>query len=287
MGNQLSNEKKAIALMFICVIFWSTGGVLIKIMPWHPFMLTGVRSLIGAVIMLAYARAKKIKFEYDKFSLVIGIAMCVNMFLYVTSTYLTTAANAVMIGNATPIYLLIFGAIAYKKLPSKAEVFAVTCCFTGIALFFMDSLSGGGLLGNILAVFSGIARSGIYIAAPKTKNPASNMYGMISGHFLAGIIGISVGINYPATINFTTISAVLFLGVFQTGIAFLMYSFAIKNAKPLSCSLIAMLEPLLNPVWVAIFVGEIPGPMGFLGGAIVMSTIIWWCIRDSKKAVKS
>ena len=70
------------------------------------------------------------------------------------------------------------------------------------------------------------------------------------------------------------------MGVFQLGIPYVLYGIASRDCPPLACSLIGMLEPLLNPVWVAIFIGEVPGPFALVGAVIIIATVSWWCVKS-------
>ena len=94
------------------------------------------------------------------------------------------------------------------------------------------------------------------------------------------LIGLPIGIPQTTEIAAIEIVYVIILGVFQLGIPYVLYGIASRDCPPLACSLIGMLEPLLNPVWVAIFIGEVPGPFALVGAVIIIATVSWWCIKS-------
>jgi threonine/homoserine efflux transporter RhtA len=106
---------------------------------------------------------------------------------------------------------------------------------------------------------------------------------MLIGHLLTAVIGIPIGI--PLTESFVTseIICIVILGIVQLGIPYVLYALASKDCSPLACSLIGMIEPILNPVWVFIFAGEMPGFYALVGGAIVIAAVTTWCVIGEKE----
>lgn len=112
------------------------------------------------------------------------------------------------------------------------------------------------------------------------------MSGILLAHCIAFIVGIHIGLAMTTSTTGTEILYVVILGVFQLGIPYVLYSVASRNCPPLTCSLISMLEPLLNPIWVAIFVGEMPGSFALIGAVIIITVVTWWCISESRTEEK-
>ncbi|MBQ2845703.1 MAG: EamA family transporter, partial [Firmicutes bacterium] len=96
-------------------------------------------------------------------------------------------------------------------------------------------------------------------------------------------IGTPIGLLGTDGTTGIEILYIVILGVFQLGIPYVLFAIATRDCPPLAASLIAMLEPLLNPVWVAIFVGEMPGPIALAGAAVIIIAVTWWCVADTKK----
>ena len=106
--------------------------------------------------------------------------------------------------------------------------------------------------------------------------------GIFFAHVLTALMGIPAGL--PGTVSCTGAELVyiVILGVLQLGIPYVLYALASRDCPPLACSLIGMLEPLLSPVWVLIFAGEVPGLFALMGAAVIIGVVTWWCVADGK-----
>ncbi|MEG0145943.1 MAG: DMT family transporter, partial [Clostridia bacterium] len=170
-----------------------------------------------------------------------------------------------------------------KERFTRADVLVVIATFLGIALFFFDQLEGGALLGNLIAVGAGLSMACMFLAVKKTQ-ASERMSGMLAGHLLTALIGIPFLMFTENQLDGQAIGFLALLGVVQLGIPYILYGLAAEYCPPLACSLIAAIEPLLNPVWVAIFDGETPGMFALIGGVIVVCSITLWCVWKERQA---
>ena len=182
----------------------------------------------------------------------------------------------------------------------RKEVMVVLITMVGMVLFFFDQLSPGNVLGNLLAILAGIGLALMFVMVGRGgDDDSTRMSGILIAHAMTALIGIPLGIiatiiaasgsSLAGTAGSTAASPlgmeilfVVILGVFQLGIPYVLYGIASKDCSPLACSLIGMLEPLLNPVWVAIFIGEVPGMFALIGALIILATVSWWCVQESR-----
>ena len=147
-----------------------------------------------------------------------------------------------------------------------------------------DWLSPGNVLGNILGILAGVFLAIMFVSMGEGGDDDSiRMSGILMAHLIAAVIGMPVGTVLTESVTGMEILYVVILGVFQLGIPYVLYAIASRDCPPLACSLIGMLEPLLNPVWVAIFVHEMPGTFAFIGGAVIIATVGWWCVVSGRK----
>ena len=277
----MDSKRKAIMQMLICATLWSTSGIFIKLIPWNSFVIAGWRSLISLATVLLFLRLFKIKYKFGRSSLLMGIFMCLTFFAFVTANKLTTAANAIALQFTAPLFIMAFSAVLFHEKFRRADIAAVLVSLCGIALFFFDRLESGYLLGNIVAIMSGVFMAIMYIAIGKADEE-SRMGGMILGHLFTAAIGIPVSFFVSAPVSTGAVVCILALGVFQLGIPYILLTLSSKNCPPLACSLLGSVEPLLNPVWVFIFNGEAPGVFSLAGGLVVIVTITLWCIWQTK-----
>ena len=281
----IDKKRRAMIFMMICALLWSTGGIFIKLIFWSPLMIAGVRSLISAGVLGGYMAFTKTPIKVCKYSIGAGIGLCGCCTLFVTANKMTTAANAIVLQYSAPVFILIISALMFKQKLKKKEILAVAGTMFGIVLFFFDQLAPGNIIGNILAILAGVFLAVMFVMVGQGGNDDSiRMSGILFAHLLTALIGIPVGIGGTASIAGMEIFYIIILGIFQLGIPYVLYAIASKDCPPLACSLIGMLEPLLNPVWVFIFAGEMPGIFALVGAIIIIGVVTWWCITEEKES---
>lgn len=268
-------------LMVITAIMWSMGGIFIKLISWSPFLIAGVRSAISGSIMALYMMATHTRFKLNRYSFLAGIGLGFSATFFTIANKLTTAANAIVLQYTAPIFILILSALIFRQKLQKQEILVVTITMAGMVLFFLDQLSPGNLLGNLLGILAGVFLGLMFVMVGRGgDDDSTRMSGILIAHMVTMLIGLPLGIPQTAEIAGIEIVYVAILGVFQLGIPYVLYGIASRDCPPLACSLIGMLEPLLNPVWVAIFIGEVPGPFALAGAVIIIATVSWWCVRE-------
>lgn len=276
------SSKKAMALMALCACMWSIGGIFIKLLPWNPLVISGFRSLIAAAVLFLYMRTRGQRLVWSPEIILAGLGLTGTMLLFVVASKLTTSANAIILQSTNPVHIMIMSAVFFHVRYRKWEFFLVGLILAGISMFFFDQLSPGNLMGNIIALMSGVSMGMMYLFSSRLPDEESSMSATFFGHCGAAVLGIGASVIYPPEITPVTILTILILGVVQLGIPYVLYSIAVRNCSPLSCSLIGMIEPLLNPVWVFLIMGERPGFFALLGGGIVLVTVAVWSVLSAQ-----
>lgn len=276
MNNQ--QEVRAILFLVLAAVLWSLGGILIKWVEWNPVAIAGMRSGIAALLILTILRRPKLNWSVPQIGGAIAYAGTV--ILFVMANKLTTAANAILLQYTAPIYVALFGAWFLKERTSWLDWATIFCVLGGMVLFFLDDVSGGGLLGNILAVCSGLCFAALVLFMRKQKDE-SPMESVFWGNILTALIGLPFMFgSMPSASSWV---GLLFLGVFQLGLSYILYSIAIKQVRALEAILIPVIEPILNPIWVFLLIGETPGPWALVGGIIVIISVTSRCIISTFK----
>lgn len=279
-------QNRAALYMAACAALWSISGILIKLIPWNPLVISGWRSLLAAGVMALYMKHAGLRFRVNRSSVLSGVSLAGTLLAFVCANKLTTAANAIVLQYTSPVFILVFSAIFWKQKLRLSDITVVAASVAGISLFFFDRLSGGGLLGNCIAIFAGVCVAVTNLVAGGT-DPDSRMSGILLGQFAAAAVGVPLTAVFPSPATVPAVLGILASGVLQLGIPYVLYGLALKDCPPLACSLIGMLEPLLNPVWVFLFSGEAPGPYALLGGAVVIVTVTGWCILRDRRSVRT
>lgn len=282
----MKKESIATIEMLICALLWSIAGIFMKLIPWNGFAIAGIRSLIAGLTMLAYVLIKRYKLVINKKTLTAGLFTGLVYTCFTVSNKLTTAANAIVLQFTSPVFIVVFSALIFKQRIRKRDVGVVVLTLLGIALFFFDQLKPGYIAGNFVAIAAGLFMALMFIFVGDLEQEA-RYSAIIIGQGLTFLIGLPFILRYGLTFTPTITASILILGIFQLGISYILYVKASKYCPPLACCLLGALEPLLNPVWVAIFDGERPGIWALIGGVIVVASITVWLAMDKKETAET
>jgi drug/metabolite transporter (DMT)-like permease len=278
-------RKKAEVSLFLAAVLWSTGGILIKWVEWHPLAIAGGRSAIAALVLLFAVRRFHLSFSGIK---VAGaVAYTLTVALFVAANKLTTAANAILLQYTAPIHIALFGAWFLGERTSLVDWISIAAVMLGMVLFFFDSLTTAGMIGNVLAVMSGLSFAWLALLLRKQKD-GSPIESILLGNILTALIGAPF--FFESMPSATSVVGLLLLGIFQLGIPYVLYGQAVKHVTALEATLIPALEPILNPIWVLLLMGEKPGAWALIGGVIVLLAITVRSVlrlRGEKKLVVS
>ncbi len=281
---KFKNDRwRSIVFLVAASLLWSTGGLLIKSVQWNPMAISGMRSLIAALIMLVVIR--KPNTQFNRYKVGGAFAYVGTVLLFVIANKLTTAATAILLQYTAPIYVALLGAWFLKERTTRLDWIAIVMVFGGMFLFFIDEMSPGGMLGNIYAIISGFCFACMVLLLRKQKD-GSPLESVFWGNVLTAIVGIPF--MFSSMPDLRSWIALLLMGVFQLGTAYILYAMAIKHVTALEAILIPVIEPLLNPVWVFLVIGETPGPWAFVGGIIVLTAIVGrsviTALRENRRA---
>jgi len=280
-SRKIDPKTLGILEMLVCATMWSIAGLFIKLINANGFVIAGFRGLFACLTTFAYIKISKIDIVFNKTVIKNALFLAGLFFCFVVSNKLTTAANAIVLQFTTPVWImLITGLFKHQKLKKNDSVAAV-CTLVGVALCFVDKMEGGYLWGNIIAVVAGLMMAFMYISMGES-NDVNRINGTLFGHLFTAVIGIPFLFFTENEINARAILFLVILGVVQLGIPYILLNLSSKSCPPLACCLLGAVEPLLNPVWVALFGGEVPGILAIIGGVIVIATVTIWCIFDKK-----
>ncbi len=269
----MEKRYRAIILLLAAAILWSSGGLLIKLVSWNPIAIAGVRSLIAFLVLFAFLRRPNLTWSFPQMAG--AVAYCLTVTSFVTATKLTTAANAILLQYTAPVYVALLGAWLLGEETRWLDWTIIFLVMGGIGLFFFDHLTIGNLLGNGCAIFSGISFSFLIIFLRKQKDE-SPLGSILLGNLLTGLVGLPfVFESMPSPMSW---AGLIFLGVVQLGLSYIFYSEAIKHVTALEAILISGIEPVLNPIWVFLILGEMPGKWALLGGLIVFISVTVRCV---------
>lgn len=280
MSSANPEHRNALLLLIITATLWSFGGLLIKMIEWNSFAIAGGRSFFAAIVLWIFLRRPQFTWSSAQIGAAIAYACCCGLF--VVATKLTTAANAIVLQYTGPIYVaLLSGWLLHEKI-TRLDWITIFIVIGGMGLFFADSLSTEGMLGNIIAIISGISFAFLALFLRKQKN-GSPIESLLLGNLIIfigaspWIFSFSESTSAIPYLNGLEISGLLWLsilGIVQLGIPYILYGKAIKHVTALEATLVPVLEPLLNPLWVLIIMKEQPSFISIIGGMIVLGAML-------------
>lgn len=268
---RVNRNNVGIYLVLIAAALFSLGGLCIKMVPWSPLAISGARSLISVMVLAAYLKIIKHKIVVNKAVLFGAICMTGTTSLYCAANKLTTAANAIVLQFTAPIFVILLMWLLKNEKPRKLDILACVVVFLGIICFFIDGLLVGNMLGNFIAVLSGVCYAGGFMMNSFEASDAISS--VFLGHALSALTGI--GFVFGETdFSGQTITGILLLGIFQMAIAYIFMSKGLEQVSAISASLTTAIEPILNPLLVAFFWGEVVSPLSLVGAAVVVTGVI-------------
>jgi drug/metabolite transporter (DMT)-like permease len=268
-GSGRSEHFRGVILLIITAVLWSTAGLLIKSVDWHPLAIAGARSAIAALVIGLVFHKEKLTYSAPQLIGAAGYACTV--MLFVSATKLTTAANAILIQYTAPVFVALLSGWFLNEKPRLLDWMTIGVVSGGLVLFFLDKMSAGGLMGNILALLSGFTMA-VLIVSMRRQKDGSPLGSVLLGNMVTAVIGIPFMLGSAP--DMTGWVALVLLGVFQLGLSYVLYSIAIRYVTALEAILFTTLEPILNPVWVFLLIGERPGPWSLVGGLVIIAAIL-------------
>lgn len=271
---ELKNTMKSYSGIFFVLTaaaLFSLGGLCIKMVPWSPLAINGARSLISVMVLAVYLKIIKHKIVLNPAVLFGAVCMTGTTSLYCAANKLTTAANAIVLQFTAPIFVIILMWLLKNQKPKKLDIVASGVVFLGILCFFVDGMLLGNMLGNVLAVLSGVCYAGVFMMNSFEASDAISS--VFLGHALSAMLGIGFVLKET---EFTgqSILGILILGIFQMAIAYIFMTKGLEQVSAVTASLTTAIEPILNPVLVAIFWKETISPLSLFGAAIVVAGVM-------------
>ncbi len=265
----MNENRLAVVSLLAAAIFWSTSGVLIKLVALPPLAIAGWRSLIAGGVILLLCN-KEIKVSWTVSPLLSALCMGLFCICFVVATKLTTAANAIVLQYAASAYVAVLAPRMLGEPTRRQDWIFLSLVLVGICLFFLDDLSMRGTLGILVGIVGSLCWAGAMIFLRRSRH-GSTAWPLALGNFMAA--GLCLPFMFrqvPTTPDWLGLTG---LGVVSLGIGYAVFSYGIKRVRALESVLIPSIEPLINPMWVFLVFGEMPGKWAFIGGTMVLAAV--------------
>jgi len=274
-GSPLRNRL----LLVAAAVLFSTGGAAIKAATLTGWQVACFRSGVAALVLLAALPGARRGWSWRIAP--VAAAYAATLIAFVMANRLTTSANAIFLQSTAPLYLLLLSPLLLKERIHREGLFYMLAVAGGMALFF----AGGQPVlatapdpprGNVVALFSGLAYA-LMLAGLRWlgRRPEANagLAAVAMGNALACLVTLPMALPVRS-MTFADGAVILFLGVFQIGLAYVCVTRAMRHVTAFEANTVLLLEPALNPVWAWLVHGERPPAMALTGGAVILSATL-------------
>lgn len=284
----MSTAAARLQVLAAAVLF-STGGAGIKVEAFSGLQVSALRSGIAAIALLAFLRGRLV---WSPQVALAAIVYAATVTLFVLSTKLTTAANAIFLQATAPLYLLLLGPTLLGEHFRRRDVAYLVVVALGMIGCFAGRPAATGTapdpaLGNALAVACSITWALTLIALRyverQQSRPGLGISAAFLGNLFASVAAIPLAWPFPAASEAEWVTLV-YLGVCQVAVAYVFLTSAIRHLSALEVSLLLLLEPVLNPVWTWALRGEHPGAWTIVGGAVIVTATALRAVNEARLA---
>ncbi len=282
-----ADSRRGVALVATAALLWSSSGLFIKILPLGALQIACLRSAVAALVLVGAVawRGRLSALRLDALGWACAAAYAGVLVFFVAATKLTTAANAIFLQYAAPIYLVFLEPRVFNRRIHPRDLVAVGLTLAGMSLFFVGRLQAGGLAGNLLGVASGVCLA-LFTLALKlmgTRNPDRDPVGAIAlGNLLVALLCAPLALpGLRPTLGQGAI--LLYLGAFQIGLAYLLFNAGMRRLSATVAVVTGTLEAIFNPIWVFLGIGERPSGWAIAGGLIVLGVIGWYALAGGRQ----
>ena len=275
-------RRTGVWFVFLAAVLYSIGGLCIKVIPWSGLAINGGRNLIALLVIGGYLCFTKHRPRFNRWILLGAFAICGTNTFFTMANKMTTAANAIVLQFTAPIFVILLSALFWRKRPALLDIAACAAVLLGVACFFVESLEGGELVGNLLALVSGLSYAGVFLLNDlPDSDPISSVFW---GDVMSAMIGLPFLLQ-ERDFGLVPMTSLIVLGAFQVGVAYILLTIGLRTTPPVTASLVSGIEPVLNPILVAVFYQETIGPLSLVGAIIVVGSVIGYNVIKGRRTV--
>jgi len=274
-----ARHRRAVLFMIIAAICWSTGGILVRqlsivnaweIVFWRSLFMA---AFVAGVLLVLHGRAlPRAVRAVGRPGLLSGLFLAGTFFFFIASLTHTTVANTFVLMSVSPFLAAIAGRLVLKEPVPVRTWLAMAVAFAGIVVMFGDAMESGRLLGNLLAFGVSICFAAQVTMLRKFHATVdmlpqvmiAGLWTLVPAFLLAG----------PFAATPRDIAILVFMGCVQLGTGCLLATAASRQLSATELGLLALLEPIIGPLWVWLLMGEDPGGHALAGGALVLAAVI-------------
>jgi drug/metabolite transporter (DMT)-like permease len=273
-------------LLLLTAILFSTGGAAIKATTLTSWQVASFRAAVAGTALLLLVPASRRNWSWR--TPLVGLAYASTMVLFVSANKLTTSANSIFLQDTAPLYLLLLGPLLLREPIRKSDLLLMAVLAAGLALFFVGEQSPletapDPFRGNVMAVVSGLTWAFTVAGLRWLEGKGGGMAAVVAGNAIAalGCLPMALPVVSSQPVDW---AVVIYLGIFQIGLAYAMMTRAMRHTPALEASLLLLAEPALNPVWTWFVHGERPHTLAITGGCLIIGATVGAMFRPKASA---
>ena len=256
-------------LILLAAFLWSLAGVFIKFLDLHPLTIVFYRSLFASLVFVPFL--KRSEFRFNTATVVSVISYTAAITAFVSANKLTTAANAIVLQYTAPVLVYLFSRLVLGEKISPPNALALAVSMVGVGCISFDSAGKPEMPGVVLALVSGVLFA-IYMLNLQRLKEFSASYITWLNNLCCAVLLLPL-LERPLSLSIDQLCIVAVMGAVQLGLPYFLFSKGLQTIPLQEAALIALVEPVLNPLWVALTVGEIPSFATFVGGAMILMAL--------------
>lgn len=264
-------EKKGALLVFLAAVLYSIGGLCIKLIPWAAMSINAGRNMVAVLVVGSYLLLTRHPLRWNRWVALGAACVSGTNILFTVANKMTTAANAIVLQFTAPVFVLLLSMLLLHKKPRRLDLAVCVAVLAGVVCFFLESLGAGDTLGNVVALGSGLSYAGVFMLNEMPDaDPISSVFW---GDVCSAVAGLPFLLQ-ERDFSPVPMTSLVILGAFQVGLAYILMCEGLKTTPSVTASLLSGIEPVLNPVLVAVFYHEAIGPLSLVGAVIVVGSIV-------------
>lgn len=276
-GDPNAARRRGLLLVAGAALLWSTGGLGIKALTDPPLKVAFFRSAVAAVALLLYFRPRLPRLTPGFLAAIASYAAC--LITFVVATKWTSAANAIFLQYSGVVWVLLFSPLVVKEPLHVRDAAAIGIALAGMALFFLGRFDSPGRAGDAMALLSGVFFAGLVLSLRRERGAGAEA--AVAWGNVATAAAVLPFVASDLSLTPRSAGVLILLGVFQLAGAYILFVRGIDTVTATQASLVGMLEPIANPIWVFLFLGERPNAVAILGGFVVLGAIAWRTLTGS------
>lgn len=266
----MKSRTKGNLLLLLTAFLWSFLGVTAKYVSTDGILAAGITSLAGLVVIRVCFIKHKLRI--NKLTVSAGLALAGMNITFYAANKLTTVTNTIVLQYLSPVFVLLINILFLKYKPDKKQIGILLLCMSGMVIFFVDQLTIGNILGNLLALLSGLLFAISFILNAMPENDPKS--GMLMNHFTCFLFALLYAILAHKSPVPQDMGLLLLTGILITGFSSVFYAIGMKRTTALNANMIALSEVFMAPVWAFFLFHERLSPLSLFGIVIIICSIV-------------